>query len=215
VGQAGRRSAYFRHFEQIGYTLGETVEMAQVGQVIEHPLTGERVTFLETAASTGGEKLRLGIEMAPRGALPGSHSHPGAEERFVVTAGRVQMTRSGKTSIFDVGETVIVPAGEGHTWGNPFDEPAAIAVDLCPALRMETFFETLFGLASDGLISKRTKLPNFLQAALLVHDFRPDIHSPPGIVGTPVRGLAAILAPWARARGYQSVYPKYSGPDAP
>jgi hypothetical protein len=39
--------------------------MARVGQIIEHPLTGERVTFLETAASTGGEKLRIGIEMAP------------------------------------------------------------------------------------------------------------------------------------------------------
>ncbi|MFY9917083.1 MAG: cupin domain-containing protein, partial [Mycobacterium sp.] len=176
--------------------------MAHVGQVIEHPLTGERVTFLETAASTGGEKLRLGIEMAPGGALAGSHSHPGAEERFVVTAGRVQMKRSGRTSIIDVGETVVVPAGEGHTWGNPFDEPAAIAVDLYPALRMEAFFETLFGLASDGLLDERTKLPSFLQGALLLHDFRPDIHTPPGIVGVPVRGLAAMMAPLARARGY-------------
>ncbi|WP_234834963.1 cupin domain-containing protein [Mycolicibacterium stellerae] len=189
--------------------------MAQVGQVIEHPLTGERVTFLETAASTDGEKLRIQIEMAPGGAVPGSHCHPGAEERFVVTAGRVQMKRSGRTSILDVGEAVVVPAGQGHTWGNPFDEPAAIAVDLYPALRMETFFETLFGLASDGLISERTKLPSFLQAVLLLHDFRPDIHTPPGVVGTPVRGLAAMLAPLARARGYQSVYPKYSAPDAP
>ncbi len=189
--------------------------MARVGQIIEHPLTGERVTFLETAASTGGQRLRLAIEMAPGGALPGSHSHPGAEERFMVTAGRVQMKRAGKTSIIDVGESMVVPAGEGHTWGNPFDEPAAIAVDLYPALRMETMFETLFGLASDGLLSKRTKLPTFLQMALMLHDFRPDIHSPPGIVGAPVRGLAAILAPLARARGYRSVYPKYSAPDAP
>ena len=189
--------------------------MAHVGQVIEHPLTGERVTFLETAASTGGEKLRLGIEMAPGGALAGSHCHPGAEERFVVTAGRVQMKRSGKTSILDVDETVVVPAGEGHTWGNPFDEPAAIGVDLYPALRMETMFETLFGLACDGLLNERTKLPTFLQMALMLHDFRADIHTPPGIVGTPVRALAAIMAPLARARGYQSVYPKYSAPDAP
>jgi hypothetical protein len=29
--------------------------MAHVGQTLEHPLTGERLTFLETAASTGGE----------------------------------------------------------------------------------------------------------------------------------------------------------------
>ena len=41
----------------------------------------------------------------------------------------MQMKRSGKTSVLEVGETVVVPAGEGHNWGNPFNEPAAIAVD--------------------------------------------------------------------------------------
>ncbi len=116
--------------------------MAHVGQTLEHPLTGERLTFLETAASTGGEKLRIAVEMAPGGALSGPHVHPRAEERFEITAGRVQMTRSGKTSVLDVGETAVIPAGEGHIWGNPFDEPAAIAVDLYPALHIETFFET-------------------------------------------------------------------------
>ena len=29
--------------------------MAHVGKTIEHPLTGERITFLETAGSTGGK----------------------------------------------------------------------------------------------------------------------------------------------------------------
>ena len=35
------------------------------------------------------------------------------EERFEITAGRVRM-RPGKTSILEVGETVVVPPGEGH-----------------------------------------------------------------------------------------------------
>ena len=181
--------------------------MAHVGETIEHPLTGERLTFLETAATTGGEKLRIAVEMAPGGALAGPHAHPRAEERFEITAGRVQMKRSGKTSVLEVGETVVVQAGEGHNWGNPFDEPAAIAVDLYPALRMETFFETLFGLASDGLINPRTKTPSFLQLALLLHDFRGDIHFPTGIAGAAVRGMAAVVTPLARARRYRSVYP--------
>ena len=63
--------------------------MAHVGETIEHPLTGERLTFLETAATTGGEKLRIAVEMAPGGALAGPHAHPRAEERFEITAGRV------------------------------------------------------------------------------------------------------------------------------
>lgn len=43
--------------------------MAQIGETIEHPLTGEQLTFLETAASTGGAKLRVAIEMLPGGLL--------------------------------------------------------------------------------------------------------------------------------------------------
>jgi quercetin dioxygenase-like cupin family protein len=66
-----------------------------------------------------------------------------------VAAGRVQIKTSGRTQVAEAGETVVVPRGAGHVWGNPFDDPATIVVTLRPALRMETFFETFFGLASD------------------------------------------------------------------
>ena len=122
--------------------------MAQVGQTIEHPLTGERLTFLETAATTSGHHLKISLEMAPGGFLPRPHAHPRAEERFEVATGRVQIKTSGKSRIAEAGETVIVPRGAGHVWGNPFDDPATIVVTLRPALRMETFFETFFGLAT-------------------------------------------------------------------
>jgi quercetin dioxygenase-like cupin family protein len=185
--------------------------MAEVGQTLEHPLTGERLTFLETAASTGGAKLRIAVEMAPGGALAGPHAHPKAEERFEIVAGRVQMNTSGKTTVLEAGESAVITAGVGHIWGNPFDEPAVVAVDLYPALRMETFFETWFGLARDGRFGARTKAPSFLQLALVLHDFRPDINFPLGLPGVAVRGVAAAVAPLARARGYRSVYPRYSG----
>ncbi len=188
--------------------------MAHVGETIEHPLTGERVTFLETAASTGGELLRLGFEMRPGGSTPAIHAHPRAEERFELTTGRVKIRSSGKTWVAEAGETIVVPRGAGHTWGNPFDDPATPVVELRPALRMETFFETVFGLATDGLISPKTKAPSFLQFALLAHDYRAEIGLP-GFAGAATRGLAAVVAPLARARGYRSRYPQYSEPDAP
>lgn len=194
---------------------GNPPQMARIGEMIAHPLTGERLTFLETAASTGGQRLRIAIEMAPRGALNGAHTHPHAEERFEIVAGRVQMNRSGTITVLGEGEQAVIPAGVGHTWGNPFDEPAAVAVDLYPALRMETFFETFFGLAGDGLLRPSTQMPSFLQLALLLHDFRGDVHFPPGIGGVAARGVAAVVSPLARMRGYRSVYPRYSGPDAP
>jgi hypothetical protein len=38
--------------------------MARVGQTIEHPLSGERLTFLETAGTTGGDLLKISVEMS-------------------------------------------------------------------------------------------------------------------------------------------------------
>ena len=109
--------------------------MAHVGEILEQPLTGERLTFLETAATTGGDFLKISLEMAPGGRLPLPHVHPRAEERFEVAAGRIKIKIDGKSRIADAGETVIVPRGAGHVWGNPFDEPATVVVYISPALR--------------------------------------------------------------------------------
>ena len=190
------------------------VNVARVGETIEHPLTGERLTFVETAATTDGEFLKISIEMAPGGSLPGPHAHPRAEERFEVVAGRVQINTSGNSRIAELGETVIVPRGAGHVWGNPFDDPATVAVTLRPALKMETLFETWFGLARDGKFSTRTQFPSLLQTVMVMHEYRDDIGLP-GFAGIATRGLSAVLAPLARARGYRARYPQYSDPDAP
>lgn len=188
--------------------------MAQVGDTISHPLSGERLTFLETSASTGGEFLKLGLEMAPGGTLPRPHTHPRAEERFEVAAGRVQIITDGKPRVADAGETVVVPRGAGHVWGNPFDETAAVVVTVQPALKLETFFETWFGLARDGKVNARTQMPSFLQLVLVAHDFRAEMGAP-GLFGLAIRGLAPAISPLARARGYRSTYPEYTSTDAP
>lgn len=188
--------------------------MARVGQTIEHPLSGERLTFLETAATTGGEYLKVRLEMAPGGSLPRPHTHPRAEERFEVVGGRVQIMTAGETRVAKAGETVIVPRGASHVWGNPFDDPAAIAVTVNPALDLETFFETWFGLASDGKVNARTQMPSFLQMVLVMHDYRAEI-GVPGLAGVALRGLAPVMAPVARVRGYRSSYPRYSNSGAP
>ena len=189
--------------------------MAHVGQTIEHPHTGERMTFLETAESTGGKFLRIRLEVCPGGAIPNLHVHPAAEERFSVAQGRLQIRLGKQSSVAAAGETVVVPSGTAHVWGNPFDEPAAVITDLWPALRAETFFETFFGLARDGKVDPRRNLPkSLLQTALLFHDYRAEI-ALPGLVGVATRGVSAVFAPLARARGYRSRYPQYSDAQSP
>jgi quercetin dioxygenase-like cupin family protein len=188
--------------------------MAQVGQTIEHPLSGEQLTFLETAATTGGDLLKISVEMAPGGAVARAHVHPRAQEEFEVLSGRIQLKTDGETRVAEAGESVIVPRGAAHVWGNPFDDPATITVALRPALKMETFFETFFGLASDGKLNPQTKMPSFLQMIVLWHEYRDDIGLP-GVAGLATRGLGVVLSPLARARGYRPRYPQYSAPDAP
>ena len=188
--------------------------MAHVGETIEHPLTGERLTFLETAATTGGDLLKVSVEMAPGGTLARPHVHPWAQEEFEVLSGRIQVKTDGKTHVAEAGESIIVPRGAGHVWGNPFDDPATITVAIHPALKLETFFETIFGLASDGKLNTKTQMPSFLQTVSMAHEYRDDV-TLPGVVGIATRGLGLVLAPLARARGYRSRYPQYSDPDAP
>ena len=188
--------------------------MARVGQTIEHPLSGEQLTFLETAGTTGGDLLKISVEMAPGGTLGRAHVHPRAQEEFEVLAGRIQVKTSGKTLVAEAGESVIVPRGADHIWGNPFDDPATITVAIRPALKLETFFETVFGLASDGRLNAKTQMPSFLQMVLLLHEYREDVGLP-GVTGMATRGLGAVLAPLARARGYRGRYPQYSESDTP
>jgi mannose-6-phosphate isomerase-like protein (cupin superfamily) len=189
--------------------------MAQVGETIEHPLTGERVTFLETAGSTDGRFLRFRLDVRPGGAIPNLHVHPGAEEQFAIAEGCLQVRRGKQVWVAKAGETVIVPPRTAHVWGNPFDEPASVIVNFRPALRGETFLETFFGLARDGKVDPKRNLPkSFLQMVLMIHDYRAEVRLA-GLAGVAVGGLSTVVAPLARARGYRSRYPQYSGPDSP
>ena len=61
--------------------------MAFTGQTIHNPVSGERITFLKTAADTDGELLEFELELAPDGRVPGAHVHPEQEERFHVLEG--------------------------------------------------------------------------------------------------------------------------------
>lgn len=188
--------------------------MARVGETIEHPVTGERITFLETAASSGGTALKMAFEMRPHAFIAGAHAHPHQEERFAVGSGRIRVRRGGRKSIAGEGEEVVVPRGTGHTWGNPFDEPAQVLIELRPALRAETYFETYFGLARDGRVNPRNGLPSLLQFALMLHEYRDEFAAPPPF-GTLGAAVAAILSPLARARGYRARYGMHEDPNGP
>ena len=61
--------------------------MAYAGQTISNPVSGERITFVKTAADTNGELLAIDMTLAADGHVPGAHVHPEQEERFEVVSG--------------------------------------------------------------------------------------------------------------------------------
>ena len=47
--------------------------MAYTGQTISNPVSGEQITFLQTAADTDGKRLEFELALSPDGYVPGGH----------------------------------------------------------------------------------------------------------------------------------------------
>jgi quercetin dioxygenase-like cupin family protein len=149
--------------------------MAYVGQTLENPASGERITFRETAADTGGELLAIDLELPAHRRVPGwLHIHPLQEERFEVVEGKMRFRLGRERIVAGPGEVVVVPPGAKHDFANPGDEEALVRVEVRPALRMEQLFETAVGLAENG----RTMLggiPKPLDLALFAEAFEDEV----------------------------------------
>jgi quercetin dioxygenase-like cupin family protein len=178
--------------------------MAYKGQTIENPVSGEKITFLQTARDTNGELLEIEMELAPDGHVPGAHVHPEQEERFHVLEGTMQFRMGLKKIVAGPGETVIVPAGRVHRFANGGDETARVRVEVVPALDMEQLFETTVELALEGNTTGKG-MPKPLHLALFVRRFAREVRAPFPPAWA-VRVLMAPLAAIARKRGYGERY---------
>jgi quercetin dioxygenase-like cupin family protein len=178
--------------------------MAYAGQTIENPVSGEKITFIRTAADTDGELLEIELELTADGAVPGAHLHPEQEERFEVREGTMAFRMGLKRIVAGPGEVVTVPAGKVHAFKNAGDETAKVRVQVRPALAMEQLFETTVALAEDGRTTAKG-MPRPLDLALFVREFQREVRAPfpPAPV---VRAMLAPLAWVATRRGHGERY---------
>jgi len=173
--------------------------MANSGDVIEHPVTGEKFTFLETAQDTGGEYSRYEVRVRPHGFVAAPHVHPLIEETFEIRAGTWAFVLDGEETRVGPGEGASIPVGMPHAWWNAGEEEGVAIVELRPAMKADEFFESFFGLAQDGKVSPKTGLPNLLWMALILryyHDFvylaRPPLFVQRAVF-TPLGAVARLL----------------------
>jgi mannose-6-phosphate isomerase-like protein (cupin superfamily) len=179
--------------------------MARAGDVTRSPVTGETTTFLTTAADSGGKLLELEVVMDPHAAGGTEHIHPRITERYEMLAGRLHVRLEGVESVVEAGERLEIPARTAHAFWNADDEPVKVRVRYEPAGSFEEFIETIYALARDGKLNAKGR-PKLLQAAVTGQRHLRDIAlaRPPVFVQ---RLAFALLAPIARARGYNARYP--------
>jgi quercetin dioxygenase-like cupin family protein len=178
--------------------------MAYAGQVIENPISGERITFRKTAADTDGELLAFDLELSPDGHVPGMHVHPIQEERFEVIEGTMRFRKGIGKVVADPGDVVVVPPGVRHKFANGGDDEARVRVEVRPALRMEQLLETAVALAEEGRTTSNG-MPKPLDLALFVHEFKDEIAGPFPLAALQ-RMMLAPLARIARKRGHCAPY---------
>ncbi len=184
--------------------------MAQRGETIENPLTGERMTFLKTTADTSGRSFEFEF-VAPPGWSVSEHIHPHQHERTQMVSGVLSGRVAGEEFRLVSGEVRVVPSGVVHAWRNPSDqEEAHFSVEFSPALNMESGFETAWALARDGKATKAGLPKNPLQLVVFVNEHKDEVFltRPPIPVQKALFAVLGLLAPVGRLLGYRATYPQ-------
>jgi quercetin dioxygenase-like cupin family protein len=182
--------------------------MANSGDVLNHPVTGERVIWRQVAADTDGRLLQGDLYAEPGGFVAAAHVHPRQEERFEVVSGTLRLRIGDDERVLTVGDVAVIPAGLPHVWWNDGEDDVHVLGEFRPALRTEVFFETFFGLAADGKTNQKG-LPNPLRLAVMMREYEDEVR----LARPSVRVQRALFGPLAvigRAIGYRGWYPAYT-----
>jgi quercetin dioxygenase-like cupin family protein len=186
---------------------GVTDHMARAGDRMTAVETGETFIFVKTGADTQGRLLVIDMEVAPGGGAKAApvHIHPHEEERFTITQGTMKVLLNGRESIHGVGDKIVIPAGDPHTWWNIGADELRFRLEFEAASKMEYLFESLCGLSQRGLIHENGQVSPLIMAIAITQY--------PGamyIAGIPIwlqKGMFGVLAFIGRMVGYKSFYP--------
>jgi mannose-6-phosphate isomerase-like protein (cupin superfamily) len=176
--------------------------MTQTGEMIENPVTHDRVIFRMTSQNTNGALLAFDDFLLTGYISPPEHVHPRQQEHFEVISGALGVRIAGQERVLHVGESVVVPPGTPHTIWNAEEGETHMRVEFQPALQTDLFFETMFALARDGKTDNQG-IPSIVQFAAGASEYGMYVTRPPILLQ---KVLFAVLGPVARMLGYQPHY---------
>ena len=174
--------------------------MIRKGDIIENPVTGERVLFRQTSYETCGELVEIECWVQHDGAFAAKHLHPHQTEVFRVVEGWMGFEVDGREMIALPGAEVVVEPGTPHRFWNAGESVARFTTEVRPALQFEQLLETMYGLAADGK-TNRSGMPNPLRLAVIAREHFDDVQLPFPPAWMQRLGLA-MGAPLGRALGY-------------
>jgi mannose-6-phosphate isomerase-like protein (cupin superfamily) len=180
--------------------------MAHKNKVINNPIIGQNIKFLQTAKDTDGKLIEMEASYRPYSKEPPPHYHPYQEEDFIIVKGQMTVRIEGKILLLNEGDTLHIPANTVHSMWNNSAGTAITNWKVQPALTTEYFFETASGLASDKKRSKR--LRSLLQKSLMANKYSNvfRLSKPPFFIQ---KILFIVLTPFAWFIGYRASYKRY------
>jgi quercetin dioxygenase-like cupin family protein len=104
---------------------------------------GDRVTFLLTAAQTGGKYTSFLTETPP-GSGPPPHWHDREDEWFLVLDGQAEFFKDGAWTPVPTGSAVFAPRGSVHAFRNAGDTMLRQLIHTSPS-GFEDFFTRMAG----------------------------------------------------------------------
>lgn len=141
-----------------------------LAQTVVNRVTGETVTFLETATATNGAYLLIEVKLPPKGDGPPLHTHDVFTESFECIQGKLTLKHKRASNLITLlpGETFSVPTNEAHTFLNLADEELIFRVKLTPPRHFEESMRIHYGLMDDGLTNAKGNPKSLAHTALIL-----------------------------------------------
>jgi mannose-6-phosphate isomerase-like protein (cupin superfamily) len=158
---------------------------------------GERFIFFGEP-DPGAPALEFELVATPGSSGPDPHIHAKQVETFRVVSGEMRARLGKQERVIRAGESLVVPAGQVHTWSNPSEtEPLVMRITFEPALQFQWMISEMARLAIAN--GGRWKDVPLLEVAYIIQQTR-DEHEIPGmprflttlLIGS-LAGLAVLL----------------------
>jgi quercetin dioxygenase-like cupin family protein len=172
---------------------GSAPGSAALRRVISNPISGEQIVIHTSGAETNGALLVFDLFLPPGKQVPSRHTHPIQEERFTILAGTMRFRLGWRSIWATANDTIVIPPGVAHWFGNAGLGMVHARVEVRPALRMEELFATAATIETDAHHSIRHWVRQLPALARLLIEFQHEV-AVPDLAAWLVRPVLAVIA---------------------